>query len=212
MSQPAVFLDRDGVLNVNRSDHVKGWEEFEFLPGAIEAMRQLTRLRVPLVVVTNQAAIGRRLVPRERVDEIHRRMGAELRRAGARLDDVCCCPHDPRDGCGCRKPAPGLLLDAASRLSLDLSRSIFIGDAESDIAAGLRAGCRTILVLTGRGQAALRAIRRDPALAQPDEIAPDLRAAVPLIEAMLPVPAARASGRTPVEVTPYFVPRLEANS
>lgn len=147
----AVFLDRDGVICENRPDHVKTWSEFVFVPGAIEALASLTRAGVRLIVVTNQAAIGRGLVSRRSVDLIHERMLDVLAGAGARVEAVLVCPHHPDDRCACRKPEPGLLLEAAERLEVDLDRSFLVGDAASDLEAGARAGCETILVRTGRG-------------------------------------------------------------
>jgi D-glycero-D-manno-heptose 1,7-bisphosphate phosphatase len=148
---PAVFLDRDGVINVNRPDHVKCWAEFEFLPGALEALARLAALGLPVIVVTNQAIVNRGMVPQRMVDEINCRMAAEIVRAGGRIDAVVYCPHRPEEACQCRKPQPGLLLEAARRYRLDLRRSVLVGDALSDIEAGQAAGCQTILVLTGRG-------------------------------------------------------------
>ncbi len=148
---PAVFLDRDGVINVNRPDHVKSWAEFEFLPGALEALARLAALNRPVIVVTNQAIVNRGMVPQPVVDEINCRMAAEIVRAGGRIDAVVYCPHRPEEACRCRKPQPGLLLEAARRYRLDLRRSVLVGDALTDIAAGQAAGCRTIMVLTGRG-------------------------------------------------------------
>ena len=150
--RPAVFLDRDGVINENRSDHVKAWEEFVFLPGVLDALRLLARHDRPIIVVTNQAVINRGLVRRETVEQVHRRMCDEIAQGGGRIDAIYYCPHRPEEGCDCRKPRPGLLLQAAREMSLDLPGSYFIGDALSDVEAALAAGCRPILVLTGRGQ------------------------------------------------------------
>src|SRR6059058_810586 len=136
MALPAIFLDRDGVLNENRPDHVKSWDDFRFIPGALTAVRELTRLRLPIIVVTNQAAIGRGVVGRDQVMEIHRRMLARLWESGARVDAVYSCPHIPDDHCCCRKPAPGLLLAAAARFDLDLAGSVLVGDYATDILAG----------------------------------------------------------------------------
>jgi D-glycero-D-manno-heptose 1,7-bisphosphate phosphatase len=159
MSHIAVFLDRDGVINANRPDHVKSWGEFEFLPGALPALARLKSLGWPVVVVSNQAAIGRGLVSQVAVEEIHTRMIAEIEQAGGRVDRVFYCPHRPEDGCDCRKPRPGLLVQAARALDLDLPGSFFVGDAESDIQAALAVGCRPLLVKTGRGLAHLEAIQ-----------------------------------------------------
>ena len=155
-SRPAVFLDRDGVLNHNRHDYVKSWTEFEFLPGALEALRRLGCLGWPVVVVSNQSAVGRGLVSLAEVEAINARMVAEVQQAGGRLDRVLYCPHHPREACDCRKPRPGLLLQAAEELGLDLARSFMVGDAASDIHAALAAGCRPVLVKTGRGAAQLK--------------------------------------------------------
>jgi D-glycero-D-manno-heptose 1,7-bisphosphate phosphatase len=160
MNQPAVFLDRDGVINHNRPDHVKTWEEFAFLPQALGALRRLAALDWPVVVVSNQAAVGRGLVDWGTVEEINTRMAAVVRDFGGRVDAVLCCPHRPDEGCACRKPQPGLLLQAAERLGLDLEASFLIGDAESDVLAARSAGCRPVLVETGRGAEQLALLRR----------------------------------------------------
>jgi D-glycero-D-manno-heptose 1,7-bisphosphate phosphatase len=150
--KPGIFLDRDGVINANRADHVKSWEEFEFLPGAVDALRRLARLDRPIIVVTNQAVIGRGQVPAETVDDIHARMRAAVRRAGGRVDDILVCSHRPEDHCACRKPMPGLIFQAAERWGLDLGRSVMVGDALTDVMAARAAGCAPILVKTGRGE------------------------------------------------------------
>lgn len=147
----AVFIDRDGVICRNRDDHVKSWEEFVFLPGALEALARLASTDLYVVVVTNQAAINRNMVTREMVEEIHDRMLVAIEIAGGRVDRIFYCPHRPDEGCPCRKPEPGLLLKAADELDLDLSQSYFIGDAETDLIAARKVGCRRYLVLTGRG-------------------------------------------------------------
>ncbi len=152
MSTPAVFLDRDGVINVNRSDYVKCWEEFTFLPGALEALRRLAQLPWPILVVTNQSAIGRGIVSPQTVAEIHERMRAAIQERGGRIDGVYVCPHHPDQGCSCRKPAPGLLYQAQAAFQIDLSRSWLLGDSASDLLAAQRVGCRPFLALTGRGQ------------------------------------------------------------
>jgi len=147
----AIFLDRDGVICQNRPDHVKSWNEFEFLPRAKESLAALSRLGLPVVVVTNQAAIGRKLVSAETVEEIHRNMVAEIHAFGGRIDKVIYCPHRPQDGCPCRKPEPGMLQQVAAELGVNLVQSYLVGDAATDLIAGQRVGCQTFLVLTGRG-------------------------------------------------------------
>jgi D-glycero-D-manno-heptose 1,7-bisphosphate phosphatase len=151
----AIFIDRDGVINANRPDYVKSWAEFEFLPGSREALVGLSGLGWPVVVISNQSAIGRGLVSAETVAEINARMVAEIEQAGGRVDGVYICPHHPDEGCVCRKPRPGLLMDAALELGLDLGCSYLVGDAESDILAALAVGVQPVLVLSGRGRVQL---------------------------------------------------------
>jgi D-glycero-D-manno-heptose 1,7-bisphosphate phosphatase len=147
----AIFLDRDGVICKNRPDHVKNWSEFEFLPGVKKSLATLSRLGLPIIIVTNQAVIGRGMVTVETLEDIHRRMVAEIATHGGRIDRLIYCPHHPEDECDCRKPKPGMLLQAAAEMGIDLTQSYLIGDATSDIQAGQQVGCHTFLVLTGRG-------------------------------------------------------------
>lgn len=146
-----VFLDRDGVINENRADHVKSWSEFQFVPGAPEAIAQLAQAGIKTFVVTNQAIVNRGVVSSEALDAINREMVRQIEQSGGRIEDVVYCPHRPEEHCRCRKPAPGLLLTLAQRHGLDLRDSVIIGDALNDVEAGLAAGCTAILVLTGRG-------------------------------------------------------------
>jgi D-glycero-D-manno-heptose 1,7-bisphosphate phosphatase len=144
----AVFLDRDGVLNrVFVKDGIThppmSVLEFEFVPGAAEAVRRLHAAELVLVVVTNQPDVARGFQTREGVEEIHAYLRAELP-----MLEVLACYHDDGDGCACRKPKPGMLLEAATRWNLDLRRSFLVGDRWSDVLAGQAVGCRTILVET----------------------------------------------------------------
>jgi D-glycero-D-manno-heptose 1,7-bisphosphate phosphatase len=148
----AVFLDRDGVINENRPDHVKSLEEFVLLPGAAQALCLLSDVRMPVVVVSNQAAINRGLVSQDTVQSIHRHMVEMARSAGGRIDAVFYCPHRPDEGCACRKPRPGLLEQAAMALEIDLSGSYLVGDALSDVRAALAVRAQPLMVLTGRGK------------------------------------------------------------
>jgi D-glycero-D-manno-heptose 1,7-bisphosphate phosphatase len=151
-----IFLDRDGVINENRSDYVKSWSEFRFLPGAREAIAKLTHAGHRIVVCTNQAGIARGSISVETVEDIHRRMLAGIADAGGYLEKVYYCPHGKDEHCLCRKPRPGLLLRARDELNLDMRDAIFIGDSITDIRAGLAAGVRVMLVLTGLGVEQLR--------------------------------------------------------
>jgi D-glycero-D-manno-heptose 1,7-bisphosphate phosphatase len=147
-----VFLDRDGVLNENRSDYVKSWGEVRFLPGVFAAMARLALTPFRTVLVTNQSPVGRGILSREEVESINQQVVSAIESEGGRIDRVYYCPHHPNDGCTCRKPRPGLLQQAAREMGLDLPNSYLIGDALSDVQAALTAGCSPILVLTGRGR------------------------------------------------------------
>jgi D-glycero-D-manno-heptose 1,7-bisphosphate phosphatase len=148
-----IFLDRDGVVNRNRDDYVRTVAEFEFLPGALRGLARLAASPFAIVVVTNQSAIGRGAATATAVAKIHAHLKHEVVLARGRIDGIYVCPHHPDLGCDCRKPKSGLLHTAAAELGLDLDGSYLIGDALSDVQAALSAGCRPILVLTGRGRA-----------------------------------------------------------
>jgi D-glycero-D-manno-heptose 1,7-bisphosphate phosphatase len=149
---PALLLDRDGVIIENRSTYVRSWADVEIFPQALQALSFVKNSPYKIIIVTNQSAVGRGLVDLEEVNRINDRLIREINRAGGRIDGVFVCPHAPQDNCTCRKPQPGLLLEAARTMSLDLPRSIMIGDALSDLQAGKAAGIsRLVLVKTGRG-------------------------------------------------------------
>ena len=146
----AIFLDRDGVLIENRSEYVREWSHVKILPGALEALSNLHDYKI--VIVTNQSAIGHGLISLEIAHEINNQLIEVIKANKGRIDGVFMCPHTPNDQCSCRKPKPGLLLQAAKELSLDLHQSWMIGDAWSDVLAGKAAGVRrAALVKTGRG-------------------------------------------------------------
>ena len=145
-ARAAVFLDRDGVLNRAILRDGKPYpprrpEEVELLPGVRQACCELAGAGFALVMVTNQPDVARGTTPREWVDQVNLRLKQELG-----LDLVKVCPHDDPDGCQCRKPAPGLLLEAAAELGLDLSRSFMAGDRWRDVEAGKRAGCSSVWI------------------------------------------------------------------
>jgi D-glycero-D-manno-heptose 1,7-bisphosphate phosphatase len=157
---PAIFLDRDGVLIENRSDYVRDWSQVFFFPEAIQALSNSKLKNYKIVIVTNQSAVGRGIISLEAANEINTRLVRSIHNLGSRVDAVYLCPHGPNDGCDCRKPRSGLLLQAAKELSLDLKRSWMIGDAWSDIQAGQAAGVRgAIIVKTGRGLDQLSLLR-----------------------------------------------------
>jgi D-glycero-D-manno-heptose 1,7-bisphosphate phosphatase len=168
----AVFLDRDGVLN--RATVVDGIPhppasvaELELLPGVEEACRRLHEAGLLLIVVTNQPDVARGTKTIDEVEALNRELATRLP-----LDEIRVCPHDDPDECGCRKPAPGMLLDAAREHGIELAKSVMVGDRWRDIEAGKRAGCKTVFVSAGYSE-------RPPDA--PDLTVRDLGEAVPWI-------------------------------
>ncbi len=152
----ALFLDRDGVIIENRSDYVRSWQDVAFCPGSLAALAEIARSPYQIVMVTNQSAVGRGIISLPDAEQLNRRILGVIEESGGRIDAVYMCPHAPWEGCDCRKPKPGMLLQAAAQLSIDLGSSIMIGDVLEDLQAGQAAGVgRRILVLTGRGKSQL---------------------------------------------------------
>jgi len=141
----AAFLDRDGVINrkAPEDQYVTRWEQMEFLPGAREAIRWLNNAGFLVIVVSNQRCVAKGLITTDELDSLHGRMRREFQAAGARIDAIYYCPHDDQPPCGCRKPQPGMLLDAARTHDVNLAASWMIGDSEHDVEAGRNAGCNT---------------------------------------------------------------------
>jgi len=141
----AAFLDRDGVINRKAAEgaYITRWEQMQFLPGVQEAIIRLNREGLLVIVITNQRCVAKGLITADALQALHERMCSDLARAGATIDAVHCCPHDVQPPCGCRKPAPGLLLRAAQEHGIALHESWMIGDSVSDSEAGRRAGCKT---------------------------------------------------------------------
>jgi len=149
---PAIFLDRDGVIIENRDNYVRSWADVAIYAQALEVLANISHYPLKVVIITNQSVVGRGLISLDTAWEINARLVDEIRKAGGRMDGVFMCPHAPEDHCACRKPLPGLFLQAAQELSLDLPRSILVGDALSDIKAGRAAGLeQSVLVRTGLG-------------------------------------------------------------
>ncbi len=155
--QAAVFLDRDGTINVDKGYFYRP-EEFEFEKGSVEAIRLLNEAGYRVFVISNQAGIALGHFNEKQVEELHTWLAAELEQYGARIDGFYYCPHHAKQGigqyktvCECRKPAPGLLLKAAEAWGLDLARSYMVGDHNSDVEAGRAAGVQSIFVRTGHG-------------------------------------------------------------
>lgn len=150
--RPAVFLDRDGTLNVNPPPHqyVTAVEDFRWLPGALDGLVYLARAGFVLAVVSNQRGVARGLVSPELLRGIERIIQHDLGVHGCAIEAFRYCPHDLSAACDCRKPRPGMLTGLAHELSLDLSKSWMVGDAPSDIQAGRAAGCRTVQIAGAR--------------------------------------------------------------
>ena len=146
-----VFLDRDGVINASprRGEYVRTREEFRLLPRAARWIRRCNALGLLAIVVTNQRGVSRGMVAPDELERIHAHMRRELARLGARIDDVFCCPHE-ENTCECRKPRPGLVLQAARKWNIDLRRSVMVGDSPSDLQLARNCGMRFIAVREGR--------------------------------------------------------------
>ena len=169
------MLDRDGTLIVNRH-YLADSAQVELLPGAAEGLRQLSEMGLGLVVITNQSGIGRGYFDGACLERIHQKLHRLLDAEGVKLDGIYFCPHEPGEGCVCRKPAPGLVEQAARELEFAPQSSFVIGDNVCDIELGRRLGATTFLVRSGHG-AQVEAEGR----VEPSYIVDDLLAAVPLI-------------------------------
>ena len=158
MLRPALFLDRDGVL-IEEVEYLARLELVKLIPGAAAVVRRFNDAGWRVAVVSNQSGVARGLLPESLLPEVHREIARQLlEEAGAKIDGFYYCPHHPTAGqgsyrieCDCRKPKPGMLLQAARELGIDLAHSWMIGDRRTDLEAGAAAGCRTILVQTGYG-------------------------------------------------------------
>jgi D-glycero-D-manno-heptose 1,7-bisphosphate phosphatase len=145
-----VFLDRDGVINVKAKpgEYIRTWEEFRLIPAVLDWIRLFNALDLLVIVVTNQQGVARGVVGPAELKRIHENMRAELARAGARIDDIFCCVHE-EDACNCRKPRPGMVLEAARKWDIDLGRSLMIGDALVDRELAEACGMRFVGVEEG---------------------------------------------------------------
>ena len=149
----AIFLDRDGVIN-KEVNYLSDPKNFEVIEGSIKALKILKQKKFLLIIITNQAGIARGLFSEETLKAIHHKMIKILEQDNIKLDDIFYCPHHPEftGPCDCRKPKPGMILEAQSKHNIDLTKSYMVGDTLNDIQTGRSAGCRTVLVLTGYGK------------------------------------------------------------
>ncbi len=150
----AIFIDRDGVINIKPNDHdyVKTWEDFVFVPGIEEYLRKFTSDGYIIIVVTNQRGIARKLISQSVFEEITQKMNNYLISKNIHLSAVYYCPHEEGGGCSCRKPKPGLILQAAKDFLVDLNRSVIVGDSPQDVMAGKQANVGLQILLRSNSQ------------------------------------------------------------
>ena len=169
-----VLLDRDGVINHERTDYVRRVEQFRLIHGSQRAIRLLTQYGYQIHIVSNQSAVGRGLMTQEQLDDITRYMTGRIERVRGRIESVTYCTHTPDDDCACRKPKTGMIDALVEKYAFSPDRAWLVGDALTDIAAGNAAGCRTILIARELPPTKLHA--GDHAV--PDFITTDLHTAV----------------------------------
>lgn len=178
----AVFLDRDGVINADRDDYVKNTDELIVFPFAPEAIKRLSDAGWAVIVVSNQQGVAKGIIAESDLLAIQREIEERVEAAGGTIAGFYYCRHLASEDCACRKPKPGLILQAAADHGIDLAQSVLVGDTERDIIAGKSAGCRTVLVLTGK-------LDRDTAerlACRPDFVADDLADAAEWIASFPP--------------------------
>ncbi|PKO47845.1 MAG: D-glycero-beta-D-manno-heptose-1,7-bisphosphate 7-phosphatase [Betaproteobacteria bacterium HGW-Betaproteobacteria-22] len=152
-----VILDRDGVINQDSANFIKNPNEWIAIPGSLEAIALLNQYGFRVAVATNQSGVSRGLFDMTILNSIHEKMHRELAAVGGRIDAVFYCPHSADDDCECRKPKPGMIKEIGKRFSTELSQVYAIGDALRDLQAFASAGCRPVLVRTGKGEGTLLA-------------------------------------------------------
>jgi D-glycero-D-manno-heptose 1,7-bisphosphate phosphatase len=173
---PAIFLDRDGTMN-EAVGYVNHSSRFSLFPWTVSAVRTIKEAGYLAVVVTNQSGVGRGYFSESLLDEVHHSLRSTLKEGGAELDGLYACLHGPEDACGCRKPKPGMLLEAAEDLEIDLTRSWMVGDTYRDLEAGWNAGARAALVRTGSDEGSFL-YDHETWPRQPDLVGPDLQRVV----------------------------------
>ena len=142
----AIFLDRDGVINLEKKDYVKSIKEFQIIDKVPKAIVELKKKGFLVIVITNQSAINRKLLTIEVLNEIHNHLQKILKNNNTSIDYFYFCPHRPDEKCKCRKPNPGMILKAAQEHDIDMNQSFMIGDSLTDIQAAEKAGCEGILL------------------------------------------------------------------
>lgn len=149
----AVLLDRDGVINFDSPDYILAPEQWEAIPGSVEAIARLTKAGIPVAICSNQSGLGRGMMNEELFHAIHAKMLLAIEEAGGMLTHAAYCPHKPEDHCECRKPLPGLIIEALDALGVNAHDAMMIGDSTRDIEAAHAAGVDSMLVQSGYGNA-----------------------------------------------------------
>lgn len=147
-----IILDRDGVINQDSDDYVKSADEWQAIPGSLEAITILNQLNLPVVICTNQSGIGRGLFTVDDLHAMHLKLKHQLGELGGHIDNIYTCPNHPDDNSEHRKPKPGMLIDAMHDFNADPTHTLMIGDSLRDIQAAHAAGCKAVLVRTGKGE------------------------------------------------------------
>lgn len=187
---PLIVLDRDGVINEDSADYIRCLGDWRPIPGSLEAIAALSRAGYTIAIATNQSGLGRGYFTLDDLESIHDHLCQQVEEQGGHIAGIFYCPHLPGDGCGCRKPATGLLLAIETELGESARGALFIGDNLKDLQAARAYGCLPALVMTGRGTATLELLQSGEAtLADPGDITiyKDLAAAAQAILASQPV-------------------------
>lgn len=151
-----IILDRDGVINHDSMHYIKNPDEWIPIPGSLEAVAQLNRFGFKVLIATNQSGVARGLYDIETLDQIHEKMVRELASVGGYVEEIFFCPHHPDEGCGCRKPKPGMIEQMCEKYQIDLPNTYFIGDTTADTGIAKAVGCKPVLVRTGKGEDTLK--------------------------------------------------------
>ena len=146
-----IILDRDGVINQDSDDYIRSAEEWQPIPGSLEAIAKLNLAGYTVVIITNQSGVGRGYFSSQDLTAMHQKMRALLNKHHGKIDKIYYCPHTPHDNCTCRKPKTGMFEQVADDYKIDLPSAINIGDSLRDLQAGQLMGCQNILVKTGKG-------------------------------------------------------------
>lgn len=177
-TRKVVFIDRDGVINVDLWKYVETWKEFRFEKGALEGLKVLSDKGFDIFIISNQAGVGDGIFSEAAMWQVHEKMVAAMAKREIKIRGARYCTHAKKAKCDCRKPKTALLEKAVARIEFDRKRTYFVGDKLSDLEAGKNFGIRTILVRTGYGKETEKKLTKK---LQPDHIVNDLRDAVPLI-------------------------------